>query len=558
MAGVATGFGPPSWSPVKYEHSYPYNVTAARALLAKAGYPNGKGIPTLAIYAPTTPNGLATVPVAEAVAQELKQGLNINTKINPTANTLWGQITWGGLNQGIEPGFNIATGVVNWIDPVNLTMQANQLVGNAGTMGPPAYRTAVSAWYFDKYDPQSVARYGNPDNTKLGTTWSDMLKLQNAVIADNRYLTAWWARQPALYRDLNKPLPGASTMDLWNNLVKGWKAAKTSADKHTAWVTAWKFGGNYSTYQNNTIFDFFVNGNFFFDGPAASGGIGSGNDLADFLFGLPDEFLQFGEAPSDIRTRSVYGFAQDEWRWRKNLTLTLGLRWEYNQPKYDTRGRSFSIIPGQHSQRFPNAPVGLLFPGDTGAPKGSNFSDFNDWAPRVGFAWDPLGKGTTSVRGGFGVFYDVLKGEDNLQFNGQAPFFGFADIFFDPSGPDIFTHPFQNAGQPNSFPSRPPASNIDFDAAGFLPFGGGGVFFVDPHLRTPYNYQYNLSVQHEIVRNLIGEASYVGSTSHKLTALIDRNPFILGTRHRVLNTTPGNDDGSFSFLDELRNVGTAS
>jgi hypothetical protein len=318
-----------------------------------------------------------------------------------------------------------------------------------------------------------------------------------------------------------------------------------------------KFGGSYSTYQNNTVFDFFVNGNFFFDGPAASGGIGSGNDLADFLFGLPDGYLQFGEAPSDIRTRSVYGFAQDEWRVRKNLTLTFGLRYEYNQPKYDTQGRSFSIVQGQRSTRFPNAPVGLLFPGDAGAPKGSNFSDFNDWAPRFGFAWDPFGDTKTSIRGGFGVFYDILKGEDNLQFNGQAPFFGFADLGLSP-GPDAFSAPFQNSGQPNSFPSRPPAQNIDFDAAGFLPFGGGGVFFVDPRLRTPYIYQYNLSLQRELFKNLIAEVSYVGSASHKLTDLIDRNPFILGTRHRVLNTTPGNDDFSFSFLDEFRNVASAN
>ena len=318
-----------------------------------------------------------------------------------------------------------------------------------------------------------------------------------------------------------------------------------------------KFGGSYSTYQNNTVFDFFVNGNFFFDGPAASGGIGSGNDLADLLFGLPDEYLQFGEAPSDIRTRSVYGFAQDEWRMRKNLTLTFGLRYEYNQPKYDTRGRSFSIVQGQRSTRFPNAPVGLLFPGDKGAPKGSNFSDFNDWAPRFGFAWDPFGDAKTSVRGGFGVFYDILKGEDNLQFNGQAPFFGFADLFMDP-GPNAFSAPFQNTGQPNSFPSRPPAQNINFDASGFLPFGGGGVFFVDPHLRTPYIYQYNLSLQRELFRDLIAEVSYVGSASHKLTALIDRNPFILGTTHRVLNRTAGNDDFSFSFLDEFRNVASAN
>lgn len=320
-----------------------------------------------------------------------------------------------------------------------------------------------------------------------------------------------------------------------------------------------KFGGNYSAYQNNTQYAFFVNGAFDFTGLYATG-----DGFADFLLGAPDDYLQFGDAPSDIRSKSIYGFAQDEWRVRPNLTLTLGVRYEYNQPKYDKQGRSFSIIPGQRSTRFPNSPIGLVYPGDLGAPKGSNHSDFNDFAPRVGFAWDPFKDGKTSVRGGFGVFYDILKGEDNLQFNGQAPFFGFTFIDYESAvgdGPGaggfgIFAHPFESVGANNPFPSRPPARDVNFNDT-FGPAGDSGVFFVDPNIRSPYSYQYNLSIQRELVRNLIAEASYVGSTSRGLTALVDANPFILGTSNRVLNTTPGNNSGSFSYVNQFRNAADA-
>lgn len=322
----------------------------------------------------------------------------------------------------------------------------------------------------------------------------------------------------------------------------------------------WKFGASFSPYQNNTVYDFYVNGEFDF----YNDGFGSGNVFANFLLGLPEEYFQFGEAPSDIRTKSTYAFVQDEWRLRKNLTLSLGLRYEYSQPKIDTRGRAFSLKLGQQSTVFKNAPKGVLFPGDQGAPFGANFPDKNDWAPRFGFAWDPVGDGKTSIRGGVGVFFDILKGEDNLQFNGQAPFFGFADLFFDDisSNPtkeiNYFSQPFVATGIPNSFPSHPPAPDIDFAASGFLPVGGGGVYYVDPNLRTPYTYQYNLAIQRQIMKNMVVEAAYVGSSSHKLTSLVDANPFILGTTHRVFNAQPGNNDTSFSYLYEFRNVGTGS
>jgi hypothetical protein len=321
-----------------------------------------------------------------------------------------------------------------------------------------------------------------------------------------------------------------------------------------------KFGGNITPYQNNTVYDFYVNGNFFFSGDPGNGGIGSGNDYADFLLGYPDEYLQFGQAPSNIRSKNYGGFAQDEWRVRNNLVLTMGLRYEYSSPKKDLQGRSFSLNPGAKSTRFVNAPIGLQFPGDPGAPDGSNFPDKNDFAPRFGFAYAPNSK--TSIRGGFGMFYDILKGEDNLQFNGQAPFFGFADLFFDPStfsgASPIYTDPFGTAGIPNSFPSRPPQKDIDFDGSGFLPFGGGGVYFVDRNLRTPYVFQYNLSVQRQLAGSMIAEVSYVGNSSHKLTALTDSNPFVLGTTNRVLNTTPGNDRFSFSYVDTFRNLANSN
>lgn len=305
------------------------------------------------------------------------------------------------------------------------------------------------------------------------------------------------------------------------------------------WVkghNTWKFGAGISAYQNNQVFDFFGNGDYSFNG-FGSGGIGTGNSFADFLVGAPNNLFEGANAASNIRSKSFYGFFQDEWRVKSNLTLTLGIRYEYNSPKYDTQGRTFDIIPGQQSTVFPNAPLGLVYPGDAGAPRGVNFPAKNNWAPRIGFAWDPFKNGKTSVRGGFGIFYDILKAEDNFQFNGTPPFFSEATGFFNPpgNGPSTdYNNPWPAAGFPaNPFPSVPPTSDISF--ANFLPLGINGIFLVDPHLHTPYTYQYNLSVQHEIVKNLVAEVSYVGSSSKGLTTLVDDNPFILGTSTRVLN-----------------------
>jgi outer membrane receptor protein involved in Fe transport len=321
-----------------------------------------------------------------------------------------------------------------------------------------------------------------------------------------------------------------------------------------------KFGARFGIMQENSVYAYQTNGIFYPYGP---GGIGSGNDLADFLFGALDEFSEYSKAPSNEHQRQYAVFAQDEWKATPHLTVTYGLRYEYTSPETDTRGFSFSIVPGRQSVKFPGAPLGFLVPGDPGAPRGWYYPDYTNLSPRIGIAWDPFGDGKTSIRGGGGLFFDTLNGWMSDWSTDEAPWAGGTDFTFAPSSvpvlptdpaPTILSDPYGAGGIVDPFPSQiPPPSNVDFAAAGFTPLLGSGNNFVNVHLRTPFIYQYNVSVQRQLANGLMAEIGYAGSSSHKLLTWVDQNPFSPQTGMRLLNqqllaSNPSADPTTFGFM----------
>ena len=144
------------------------------------------------------------------------------------------------------------------------------------------------------------------------------------------------------------------------------------------------FGGEAVRLSNHITNTFRMDGNFTFNGQL------SGDGLADFLLGRASSFVQGGGEFKDLKGTRWGFFAQDNWRANQRLTLNLGVRWDPYFPYYDREGRVVCFQPGAKSQRYPNAPAGMLYGGtdhDPGCPVGGSNANVWNIAPRIGFAY---------------------------------------------------------------------------------------------------------------------------------------------------------------------------
>ena len=290
------------------------------------------------------------------------------------------------------------------------------------------------------------------------------------------------------------------------------------------------FGGSYHYTQLQENLINIENGLFQFNTATETG-----KDFADFLLGAPSGYQQGQTPASNGRSKYMGLYGQDSWRATPNLTLNYGLRWEFATPWYEQHNELETIVPGLQSKVFPGSPVGWVFPGDPGIPRTLAPTRYNNFAPRLGFAYSPsggdgwLGKlagaGQTSIRAGYGLFYSSFEGATDFNEIGDAPY----GDFFAPGNP-TFANPFVNrpaGGAPATSPFPivlPPPQSLNFLNAGFLQISSSPGFYYKN--RLPYLEQYEFSIQRQLSSSTLFTVSYVGTQGHRLLSTQEANPGI--------------------------------
>lgn len=289
------------------------------------------------------------------------------------------------------------------------------------------------------------------------------------------------------------------------------------------WGTTWRWirGRHTLAAGVDLMFSRYNEYNFYLgSGSYSFNGRWSGFDQADFIMGLLSQFQQ-SNGEIEFRRHHYQGFyAADTFRLSRRITLNYGLRWEPYTPITDLNDRVVQFREeayrsGYVSRRYVNAPPGLLYPGDVFAGqkigRGGVETSHRQLAPRVGLAVDLTGDGKTSLRTGYGIYYDMPMLYLLNNMNVQTPF-SFTVAFND----GLFDDPYRGREHLNLFPF---AGDFDRNTPFQIPFAAVAY---EPRWNLPYTQNWNFTLE-RAVATWVFRASYVGSKASHLTGNYDLN-----------------------------------
>jgi hypothetical protein len=276
-----------------------------------------------------------------------------------------------------------------------------------------------------------------------------------------------------------------------------------------------KFGGDFHRVQQNGYADFYSRGLWLFIGV-------TGNSLEDLILGLPAVSLfGSGDTYTHLRNFSESFYALDDYHVLPNLTLNLGLRYEYNSVPVDINNRlSVADLSPSSADCTPQPSCQYVIAGSSGVPRGIYSDGKKNFAPRIGFAWTPLPNGRLVVRSAYGIFYDAMVFNINVLLGENPPFY---QLLFS-----------QNDGTNNiqSIIQSPLSSIISFRTA--------------PNYKNAYLQQWSFGLESQLTSDLVLGATYVGSEGTHLIGFSDENQSQPGGAH------PYPQFGSFAAMDTYR------
>jgi len=288
---------------------------------------------------------------------------------------------------------------------------------------------------------------------------------------------------------------------------------------------ALKFGGQFMRYRKNQDIFGQTQGGYTFNGRF------TGSDVADFLLGLANSYHELAiQDRGHWRTTTLSFYFTDSWRATKRLTLNLGVRWEIMPHVYevqnrqsnfypslynpadapifnsdgslDSTGPGFTTVEGVPLSNIPFYMNGVGLAGKNGIPRGLVDNHYNTIGPRVGFAYDLTGNGKTVLRGGFGMFYERIQGNDVYNGGPNPPF------SFDPNVSLVYF-------------TDPSVSVLNGAKAAVPIFPGAFAQALDKPYLPPTSQQWSFGIQRELMPRTVLSIGYVGNGNYHQS--INRN-----------------------------------